>query len=76
MTFDNGSEFKLHFVALCETYGLEVKPTSVKNPQANAVLERIHGVFGDMMRTSGLDMQDSVEPKDVDTFLTYAAWAI
>ena len=28
------------------------------------------------MRTSGLDMQDSVEPKDVDTFLTNAAWAI
>ena len=76
VTFDNGSEFKLHFVALCRTYGLEVKPTSVKNPQANAVLERIHGVFGDMMRTSELDMRDSAEPKDVDEFLTNAAWAI
>ena len=76
VTFDNGSEFKLHFVALCKTYGLEVKPTSVKNPQANAVLERIHGVFGDMMRTSELDMRDSAEPKDVDEFLTNAAWAI
>ena len=37
--YDNGSEFKLHFEALCDTYGIKRKPTSVKNPQVNSILE-------------------------------------
>jgi hypothetical protein len=37
--YKNGSEFKLHFEALCDSYGVKRKPTSVKNPQANAILE-------------------------------------
>jgi hypothetical protein len=41
LTYDNGNEFKLHFRALCNTYGIEHKPTSVKNPQATAILERV-----------------------------------
>ena len=36
--YDNGSEFKLHFEALCDSFGIKRKPTSVKNPQANAIL--------------------------------------
>ena len=35
---DNGSEFKLHFDALCKSFGIKHKPTSVKNTQANAIL--------------------------------------
>ena len=40
--YDNGSEFKLHIKTLCDSYGLKCKPTSVKNPQANAILESGH----------------------------------
>ncbi len=29
--YDNGSEFKLNFEYLCETYGIKRKPTTVKN---------------------------------------------
>ncbi len=29
-----------------------------------------------MMRTSELDMADSVDPADIDTFIDNAAWAI
>ena len=36
--YDNGSEFKLHFEALCDIYSIKRKPTSVKNPQVNAIL--------------------------------------
>jgi hypothetical protein len=36
--YNNGSKFKLHFQSLCNTYGIKRKPTSVKNPQANAIL--------------------------------------
>jgi hypothetical protein len=42
--YDNGSEFKLHFEALCDSYGIKLKPTSVKNPQANAILWPKHFV--------------------------------
>jgi hypothetical protein len=74
--YDNGSEFKLHFRSLCDTYGIKRKPTSVKNPQANAILERIHGVLGNMLRTSELDMAESVKTSDIDVFLSDAAWAV
>jgi hypothetical protein len=76
ITYDNGSEFKLHFRALCDTYGVKRKPTTVKNPQSNAILERLHGVLGNMLRTSGLDMSDDLSPETVDDFLVNAAWAV
>ena len=74
--YDNGSEFKLHFEALCDSFGIKRKPTSVKNPQANAILERMHQTLATMLRTSEIDMADSVAPSDIDTFLANAAWAI
>ena len=52
------------------------KPTTVKNPRANCILERVHQVLGQMLRTAELDMADSVTPDDVDVFLDAAAWAI
>jgi hypothetical protein len=73
---NNGSEFKLHFQSLCDTYGIKRKPTSVKNPHANAILGRIHTVLGNMLRTSKLDMAKAVKPSDIDVFLSDAAWAI
>ncbi len=73
IVYDNGSEFKLHFEALCDSYGIKHKPTSVKNPQANAILECVHQVISTMLRTAELDMADSVAPSDIDTFLTNAS---
>ena len=74
--FDNGSEFKLHFQALCDTYGLKCKPTTVKNPQSNAILERTHQVIGNMMRTAEIDMQETVTQDDITDFVANASWAI
>jgi hypothetical protein len=59
-----------------KSYGIKCKPTTVKNPQANAILKRMHQVLGQMLRTSELDMADSISPDDVDVFLDNAAWAI
>ena len=56
--YDNGSEFKLNFEALCDLYRVKHKPTSIKNPQANAVLERIHQVLMAMVCTSEIYMAD------------------
>jgi hypothetical protein len=76
LIYDNGNEFKLHFEYLCESYGITRKPTMVKNPRANGILERVHQVLGQMHRTAELDMADSVTPNDVDVFLDNAACAI
>ncbi len=69
-------EFKLHFETLCDSYGIKCKPTTIKNPQANAICERIHQVLGTMMRTSEIDMAESIEPADIDTFIDNEAWVI
>ena len=74
--YDNGSEFKLHFQDLCESYGLTQKPTTIKNPQSNAILERVHDVIMSMLRTAELDMADTVTPQDIADFLSDASWAI
>eukprot|EP00804_Cyclotella_cryptica_P029440 CCRYP_013353-RA/>CCRYP_013353-RA protein AED:0.60 eAED:0.51 QI:0/0/0/1/0/0/2/0/139 len=54
--YDNGSEFKLHFEILCDSYGRKHKPTSVRNPQVNAILERVHQTIMAMLRTADLDI--------------------
>lgn len=73
---DNGSEFKGDFAELLKSYSVKRKPTTVKNPQANAILERTHGVFGDMMRTSGINNGPTVDSDVIADFITNAAWAI
>jgi hypothetical protein len=74
--YDNGSEFKLNFENLSVTYGIKRKPTMVKNPQVNAILECLHQVLAQMLRTAELDMAKTVTPNDVDVFLDNAAWAV
>ncbi len=69
-------EFKLHFETLCDSYDIKHKPTTIKNPQVNAICERIHSVLGTMMRTAEIDMAESVEPANIDTFIDNAACAI
>ena len=74
--YDNGIEFKLYFQSLCNTYGLKCKPTTVKNPQANAILECLHQALAAMMPTAELDMANSVDPSDTDDFLNNVAWGV
>jgi hypothetical protein len=76
LIYNNRSEFKLHFKYLCESHGITRKPTTVKNPQANGILEHVHQVLGQMLRTAELDMADLVTPNDVNVFVDNAAWAI
>ncbi len=33
LIYDNGSEFKLHFETLCNSYDIKRKPTKIKNPK-------------------------------------------
>ncbi len=71
--YNNGSELKLNFEYLCVTYGIKHKPTTIKNPQANAILECLHQVLAQMLCTAELNMAKTVTPNDVDVFLDNAA---
>jgi hypothetical protein len=53
-----------------------LKPTTVKKPQANAILECMHQVLGQMLHTGEIDLAKSVIPNDINVFLDNAAWAI
>jgi len=73
---DNGSEFKKDFRPLLRDLGIKLKPTTVRNPQANAVLERVHQVLGNMLRTKNIRELD-LNPDDPWTeVLASVAWAI
>jgi hypothetical protein len=76
LIYDNGSELKLHFEYLCESYAIKRKPTMVKNQRANCILKRVHQVLGQKLCTAELDMANLLTPNDIDVFLDNAAWAI
>ena len=46
---------------LMEDYGIKKKPITTRNPQANAIVERIHQVLGNMLRTFNLEEEEEEE---------------
>jgi hypothetical protein len=68
LTYNNRSEFKLHFKYLCKSYGIKRKPTTVKNPQANAIMECMHQVLIQILPTAEIDMATSVTSNDINVF--------
>ena len=71
---DNGTEFSSEFLELLASYGINSKLTTVKNPQANAMIERVHLTRGDMLRTKTFEGEDWME--ELDSILQSMAWAI
>ena len=67
--YNNGSEFQLHFETLCNEYGVKQKPTSINNPQVNAISEQVHQVLMTMVHTSEINMADSVTMHDINAVL-------
>ena len=72
--FDRGTEFMGEFAKMCkEDYGLKKRPITTRNPQANAILERIHQTIGNMIRTT--QVQDSTEEEPWAGVLAAVAFA-
>ena len=71
-----GASLNYFLDKLWKPFSIEHKPTTVKNPQANSILERIHQVVMNMIRTSDIDMQDTCEPEMIDEILSNVGWAI
>ena len=52
VVYDNGSEFLgYNFQELLDSYRIEGQPTTVKNPQANSLIKRLHGPLRDQLRS-------------------------
>ncbi len=74
--FDNGSEFKKDFVPLLKDWSIKPKATTIKNPQSNSPVERIHQVIHHMFTTKNLSEQtfDYIDP--FGHILASIAWAV
>ena len=73
---DNGSEFKKHFKALLKEFGIKRKTITPKNPQANSIIERIHGVINNMLRVNDLENHDFDPVDPWGDLLANIAWAL
>jgi len=63
MTFDRGTEFMAEFAkTIKDCYGIKKKGITTRNPQANAIIERIHQTIGNMIRTFDYDNLDEADP--------------
>ena len=54
LIFDNGSEFKRNYITSLNDFSVKPTCTTIKNPQAKAILERIHQVVGSNLKTNDL----------------------
>jgi hypothetical protein len=78
--YDNGKEFTGgEFQELLDSYAIKHAPTTVKNPQANGVVERMHLTLADMLRTMRIEVSDDcpIRVNDaLDTILQTAVWSL
>ena len=76
--YDNGGEFtSCKFQELLNSYGITAVPTTINNPQADALAERVHLTMGDMFRNADFIMNPRLSWRNkVENILQSAAWAI
>ena len=63
---------------MTQEYGLINKPTTIKNPQANGINERVHAVFGNMLRAFTLNPNSNLSDSHatINNFISDASFAI
>jgi transposase InsO family protein len=78
VTFDRGNEFigQDFRKMLVNDYGIKRKPITVRNPQANAIVEMIHQVIANMVRTFELETNYLDEEDPWKGILSATAFAV
>jgi hypothetical protein len=61
---------------MIQNYGQKSKPTSMHNPQSNGIIERVHAVLNDMLRTHHLSETEMDEDDPWSDILSSTAFAI
>ena len=77
--YDNDNEFLgKEFKELLDSYGIAASPTTVRNPQANAILEHVHAVINNHLRfLRTLDPKKVMPDEDPwENILQSISWAI
>ena len=74
--FDNGSEYKGVFKEMCNNYGIKPKLNTAYNPQANGIVERVHLVLTDALKTAEVDGKELDPLNPWESYLSAAAYAI
>jgi hypothetical protein len=63
LTLDQSTEFMVEFAKIAkEDYGLKLKPITTRNPQANAIIERVHQTIGNIIRTFNVQAVNEDHP--------------
>ncbi len=78
ITYDRGSEFigQDFQKMIKEDYGIKGKPITVRNPQANAICERVHQVIGNIIRKFELENNYLDEEDPWKGILSATAFAV
>jgi transposase InsO family protein len=74
--YDNGNEYKNVFKEMCLNYGIKGKTSTTYNPQSNGIIERVHQVLGDSLRTFELEEQELNKDDPWSPFLSAVVFAI
>jgi transposase InsO family protein len=78
ITYNHGSEFigSKFQLLIEEEHDIEAKPSSKRNPQSDAILERIHQTIGNMLRAFEAENQPMDESNPWSGILSASAWAV
>jgi transposase InsO family protein len=61
---------------MCENYGIKAKLTTSQYPQTNAIIERVHKVVNNMLRSFDLEQENLEEDNLFEYFLQSTAWDV
>ena len=75
VVFDNGTEFTSEFFELLDSYGIQPKQTSIKNPQSNAIIERTHSTISSALRAMELNLRPC-DDSSIHGILQAIAWGL
>ena len=77
IVYDRGSEFMGDFAnMIADDYGITKRPITVRNPQANSIIERIHQTLGNIIRTFELHNDSDVTQDTWKGILSAAMFAV
>jgi len=77
IVFDIGTEFMGRFTKMIEeNYGITCWGITTRNPQANAIIERIHQTLGNIIRTFEVHESDLATESPWDGILSAAIFAL
>ena len=75
--FDQGTEFMGDFARMVEKdYGIKRRGATVRNPQANSIIERAHQTIGNIVRTFELHSEELTQDNPWDGILAAVMFAM